>query len=117
MAHGVDKANRRIDDALAAGDTSLDLSGLQLTEIPLRVADLAGLTKLDLENNYLRELPGWLAAMPREWFVTLGPYLQHLIRILKHAAPLAAPVLGIAVDVLNQQVKADCDLMKELVLQ
>jgi hypothetical protein len=54
---------------------------------------------------------------PREWFVTLGPYLQHLIRMLKHAAPLVAPVLGIAVDVLNQQVKADCDLMKELVSQ
>jgi hypothetical protein len=51
---------------------------------------------------------------PKEWFVKLGPYLQHLIRVLKHAAPLAGPVLGVAVDVLDQQLKADCDLMKEL---
>jgi internalin A len=54
---------------------------------------------------------------PREWFVKLGPYLQHLIRVLKHAAPLAGPVLGVAFDVLNEQIKADCDLMAELAEQ
>ena len=53
---------------------------------------------------------------PREWFVKLGPYC-HLVRVLKHAAPLAGPVLGITVDVLSQQAKADCDLMKEVVGQ
>jgi internalin A len=30
------------------------------------------------------------------------------------AAPLVGPVLGIAVDKLDSQIKADCDLMKEL---
>ena len=54
---------------------------------------------------------------PREWFVKAGPHLERLLWVLKHAAPLVGPVLGIAVDVLNQQAKADCDLMKELVNQ
>jgi hypothetical protein len=37
------------------------LSKLHLTEVPARVAALVGLTELDLRNNYLRELPEWLA--------------------------------------------------------
>jgi hypothetical protein len=52
---------------------------------------------------------------PAEWFRKLGPYLQHLLTGLKHAAPLAGPVLGVAVDKLDEQVKSDVDLMKELV--
>jgi GTPase SAR1 family protein len=54
---------------------------------------------------------------PREWFVKLGPHLERLLWVLKHTAPLVGPVLGIAVDVLNQQAKSDCDLMKELANQ
>jgi len=73
------------------------------------------------EPGAWHRLPGALGVypitQPREWFVKLGPHLQHLIWVLKHAAPLVGPVLGIAVDVLNQQAKADCDLMKELVGQ
>jgi hypothetical protein len=37
--------------------------------------------------------------------------------MLRHAAPLAAPILGMTVDTLDQHLKADCDLMKELVSQ
>ncbi|HEY2695647.1 MAG TPA: hypothetical protein VGJ45_09275 [Pseudonocardiaceae bacterium] len=51
---------------------------------------------------------------PHEWFVKLGPHLQRLISVLKHAAPLAGPVLGVAFGVLNEQLKADVELMKEL---
>jgi internalin A len=51
---------------------------------------------------------------PWDWLVTLGPYLQHLITVLKHAAPLVGPVLGVAVGELNDQLKSDVDLMKEL---
>ena len=51
---------------------------------------------------------------PHEWFARLGPHLQWLISVLKHAAPLAGPVLGVAFGVLNEQLKADVDLMKEL---
>jgi GTPase SAR1 family protein len=54
---------------------------------------------------------------PAEWFRKLGPWLGPLITVLKHAVPLAGPVLGIAVDHLDGQHKADCDLMKELANQ
>jgi hypothetical protein len=73
------------------------------------------------EPGAWHRLPGsqgvYAITQPREWFVKLGPHLQTLIRVLKHAAPLAGPILGVAVDVLNQQVKSDCDLMKELANQ
>ncbi|MBV9139408.1 MAG: leucine-rich repeat domain-containing protein, partial [Pseudonocardiales bacterium] len=52
-----------------------------------------------------------------EWLRKLGPYLQHLLTVLKHATPLAGPILGMSVDILDQHLKADCDLMKELVSQ
>jgi hypothetical protein len=54
---------------------------------------------------------------PSEWLRKFGPYLQHLLTVLKHAAPLAGPILGMSVDKLDQHLKADCDLMKELVSQ
>lgn len=54
---------------------------------------------------------------PAEWFRKLGPYLRHLITVLKHAAPLVGPVLGVAAGHLDEQLKADCDLMKELANQ
>jgi internalin A len=56
-------------------------------------------------------------AQPAEWLRKLGPYVHHLLKALKHAAPLVGPVLGIAVEKLDEQVKADVDLMKELVNQ
>jgi hypothetical protein len=54
---------------------------------------------------------------PAEWLRKLGPYVQHLLTAMKHVAPLVAPVLGVAVEKLDEQVKADVDLMKELVNQ
>ncbi|TDV51950.1 leucine-rich repeat domain-containing protein [Actinophytocola oryzae] len=54
---------------------------------------------------------------PAEWLRKLGPYVQHLLKVLKHVGPLFGPVLGVAVDKLDEQVKADVDLMKELVGQ
>jgi internalin A len=54
---------------------------------------------------------------PAEWFRKAGPYIQGLLKVLKHAAPLAGPILGITVEKLDQQLKSDCDLMKELVSQ
>jgi internalin A len=51
---------------------------------------------------------------PAEWFRKLGPHLEYLIAAFKTVAPLIGPVLGIAVDKLDSQIKADCDLMKEL---
>ena len=48
---------------------------------------------------------------PSEWLRKLGPYLQYLLTILKHAAPLAGPILGMSVDELDQHLNADCDLL------
>jgi hypothetical protein len=54
---------------------------------------------------------------PAEWLRKLGPYVQHLLTGLKHVAPLVGPILGVAVEKLDEQVKADVHLMKELVDQ
>ncbi|MEV4316450.1 COR domain-containing protein [Actinocrispum sp. NPDC049592] len=52
---------------------------------------------------------------PKKWFRTAGPYLTGLIKVMQYAAPLVKPVLGITVDQLSEQLKSDCDLMKELI--
>ncbi|HEX5405781.1 MAG TPA: COR domain-containing protein [Pseudonocardiaceae bacterium] len=91
-------------------------------------ADRRSLTGSAFEIHLYCEEPGawhrlpdargvYPVTQPKEWFVKLGPYLQHLIRVLKHAAPLAGPVLGVAVGVLDDQLKADCELMAELAEQ
>jgi len=54
---------------------------------------------------------------PAEWIRKLGPYVQHLLTGLKHVAPLVVPGVGIAIDKLDEQFKAELDLMKELVNQ
>jgi internalin A len=54
---------------------------------------------------------------PRDWFRKAGPYLTGLIKVLQHATPLVKPILGISVDQLTEQLKSDCDLMKELISQ
>jgi internalin A len=54
---------------------------------------------------------------PAELLRKSGPYLQHLLTALEHMAPLTGPVLGMSVDTLNQHLKADCELMKELISQ
>lgn len=51
------------------------------------------------------------------WLRRLAPYLRDLLGVLKHAAPLVGPVLGVSVDKLNEHVKADVELMKALVDQ
>lgn len=55
--------------------------------------------------------------VPSEWLRKLGPYLRQLLTVLKHTAPLPGPLLGMSVDKLDQHLKADCDLMNELVSQ
>jgi hypothetical protein len=52
---------------------------------------------------------------PAEWLRKFGPYLRVLLTVLKQAAPLAGPILGMSVDTLDQHLKVDCDLMKKLI--
>jgi internalin A len=50
-----------------------------------------------------------------QWLRRMTPYLQTLLVVLKHAAPLVGPVLGVAVEHLGEQLKADVELMSALV--
>ncbi|HZU57543.1 MAG TPA: leucine-rich repeat domain-containing protein [Actinocrinis sp.] len=51
------------------------------------------------------------------WLRRFAPYLRELVTILKHAAPLAGPVLGMTVEKLDARIKADADAMKALIDQ
>jgi len=51
------------------------------------------------------------------WLRKVAPYLRELVGVLKHAAPLVGPVLGVSVDKLNEHLKADFEAMKALVDQ
>lgn len=57
----------------------------------------------------ISQSPGWLR--------TMGPYLRELVLILKHAAPLAGPILGATVEHLTEHMKADLEAMSKLVEQ
>ena len=51
------------------------------------------------------------------WLRTMAPYLRVLVGVLKHAAPLAGPVLGVTVDHLSEHLKNDVEAMAALVDQ
>ncbi len=57
------EAERRIEEVRQAGATELDLSYLQLTEVPEAIASLTQLQTLDLMNNQLTELPEAIASL------------------------------------------------------
>jgi Leucine-rich repeat (LRR) protein len=54
---------------------------------------------------------------PAEWLRKLRPHLRQLLTVLKHAAPLAGPVLGMAVGHVSDRLGAELDAMKEVVDQ
>ena len=57
------KAEQRIEKARQEGAIELDLSNIELTEIPEAIASLTGLQELDLDNNQLTELPEAIASL------------------------------------------------------
>ncbi|MEP6517876.1 COR domain-containing protein [Microcoleus vaginatus] len=57
------EARRRIEKARQEGARELDLSGLELTELPDAIASLTQLRTLYLFNNELRELPEAIASL------------------------------------------------------
>ncbi|MHC5739223.1 leucine-rich repeat domain-containing protein [Nostoc sp.] len=57
------KAEQRIEKARQEGAIELDLSNIELTEIPEVIAFLTGLQELDLDNNQLTELPEAIASL------------------------------------------------------
>lgn len=92
---------------------------------PLKASRVAGQTfQLSLyceEPGAWHPLPEGLGTYaisePAAWLRRFGPYLRELLTILKHTAPLAGPVLGVAADKLDEQIKADVDLMAAVVEQ
>jgi internalin A len=54
---------------------------------------------------------------PAEWLRKVRPHLRQLLTVLKHAAPLAGPVLGMAVGHLSDRLSAELDTMTEIVDQ
>ena len=57
------EAKQRIKHARRVGARGLDLSYLELTELPEAIASLTQLQRLDLDNNQLRELPEAIASL------------------------------------------------------
>ncbi|HET9171417.1 MAG TPA: leucine-rich repeat domain-containing protein [Actinospica sp.] len=90
---------------------------------PVRQSRLRGATyELSLyceEPGSWHPLPGgagvYQIAQSPAWLRTMAPYLRELLAVLKHAAPLAGPVLGATVDHLTEHMKADLEAMAKLV--
>ena len=61
--------------------------------------------------------PAYTINQPTQWLVTISPYLTTLLTMLKHAAPLVGPVLGLTADHLQRQLDNETSLMKELISQ
>jgi Leucine-rich repeat (LRR) protein len=57
------EAELRISNALERSASRLDLSGLQLSEVPVRILELDHLAELNLARNQLTELPDWLSEL------------------------------------------------------
>lgn len=54
---------------------------------------------------------------PAEWLRKIAPHLKHLLTVMKHAAPLAGPVLGMSVAHVSDHLKAEMEAMTKLVDQ
>jgi len=52
---------------------------------------------------------------PTDWVRAMSPYLQKLCSVLKYAAPLAGPVLGVAAAQVKEVISNDLDLMTSLI--
>jgi hypothetical protein len=61
--------------------------------------------------------PPYTIKQPDRWLVTIGPYLNVLLIMLKHVVPLTGPVLGLASEQLAKQLADETKLMTELVKQ
>jgi hypothetical protein len=57
------EAQQRIEQARREGAIALDLSYMELTELPEAIASLTQLQELDLSNNQLRSLPEAIASL------------------------------------------------------
>jgi internalin A len=61
--------------------------------------------------------PPYFVNQPTEWLVAISPYLTTVLSMLKHAAPLVGPVLGLTSDHLAKQLANETSLMTGLLSQ
>ncbi|MEM6251278.1 MAG: COR domain-containing protein, partial [Cyanobacteria bacterium P01_D01_bin.156] len=52
---------------------------------------------------------------PIKWLRILAPHIRGLVKVMKYAAPLISPVLGVSVSDLDEAVEADVQLMTALI--
>jgi Leucine-rich repeat (LRR) protein len=83
-------ALQRIQEAEASGATTLDLTGLGLTEVPPELANLSNLQQLGLSSNQLTELPREIFSLTNlqrlgaedNLLTTLPPEIGNLIKLV-----------------------------------
>jgi internalin A len=83
--------------------------------LPVKSRVLAGSTfELHLyceEPGAWHPLPGqaghYQVNEPAEWLRNIAPYLKQLLAVLKHAAPLAGPILGMTIGTMSERLKAE----------
>jgi internalin A len=73
------------------------------------------------EPGAVHPLPGndgcYLVTEAAGWLWKVRPHLRQLLTVLKHAAPLAGPVLGMAAVHVSDRLSAELDAMTEIVGQ
>lgn len=57
---------------------------------------------------------GYEIKQPAEWLKTMAPYIVKLAKVLKYAAPLAGPAVGLASAAFAEQFKYQLKMMEEL---
>src|SRR5215472_1707282 len=72
------EAERRIREAVEAGNTKLYLRRLDLTEVPASLAALKNLDYLDLSGNNLTSIPEWLSKLELSTLVISDNWLSSL---------------------------------------
>lgn len=92
--------------------------------VPVKVGVTAARYEIRLyceEPGAVHPLPGddgcYPVTEPAEWLRKVRPHLRQLLTVLKHAAPLAGPVLGMAVGQVSDRLSSELGAMTEIVNQ
>jgi hypothetical protein len=86
---------------------SIELPGKRRYELRLYCEQPGAIHPLDADAYTIEQ--------PAEWLTKIAPYLAMVLTVLKHAVPLAGPILGIAADDLAARLQSDTDLMQAII--
>jgi internalin A len=131
IGHGIEKL--RAETAWAQREFLKSLRGFQAryeaicpslftVTVPKRRSRVPGLQHLEV--HLCCEQPGALHLVSEEpyvvkdaakWLMKLSTYLVILVSVLKHAAPLAGPLLGVTAEQLSKRLQDQTDLMAALI--